>query len=148
MGDWPRAPDQSGRMNCEPMLMALCSGRSGLLTEEMVELLRAALRRARERREPLPPARRWRCLRAGAETPLWNAVALAVVARLRRRGAKVRLARQLGISRQRLHLLLVARRAYPDAERALLLLYWLQASTPRGRTAPATLRRSRRSPAA
>jgi hypothetical protein len=49
-----------------------------------------------------------------------------VAARLRRRGAKARLARLLGISRQRLHLLVVAKKAYPDAERALLLQLWLQ----------------------
>ena len=61
------------------------------------------------------------------DTPLWNALAVAVEKQLKRRGAKSRLARLLGISRQRLHLLVVAKTAYPDAERALLLQLWLQA---------------------
>jgi len=67
-----------------------------------------------------------------------------VATRLERRGAKVRLAPLLGISRQRLHLLIVARKAYPDAERALQLLLWLQTGArnkpelrpPLGRRAP------------
>jgi hypothetical protein len=61
------------------------------------------------------------------DTPLWNALANAVEAQLKHRGTKSRLARFLGISRQRLHLLIVAKTAYPDAERALLLQLWLQA---------------------
>jgi hypothetical protein len=63
----------------------------------------------------------------GPQTPLWNELAATLHRLLRRRGDKVRLARYLGISRQRLHLLLVARTAYPDAERTLQLLVWLQA---------------------
>ena len=61
------------------------------------------------------------------DTPLWNTLARAVESQLKRRGAKSRLARLLGLSRQRLHLLIVAKTAYPDAERALLLQLWLQA---------------------
>lgn len=63
----------------------------------------------------------------GPQTPLWNELAAALRRLLRRRGDKVRLARYLGISRQRLHLMLVARSAYPDAERTLQLLVWLEA---------------------
>jgi hypothetical protein len=63
----------------------------------------------------------------GSCTPLWNELAEAVARRLRHRRDKARLARYLGVSRQRLHLLLVARTAYPDAERTLRLLVWLQA---------------------
>ncbi len=63
----------------------------------------------------------------GPQTPLWNELAATLRRLLRRRGDKVRLARYLGISRQRLHLLLVTRTAYPDAERTLQLLVWLQA---------------------
>jgi len=40
---------------------------------------------------------------------------------------KAQLARLLGLPRQRLHLLLVAKTACPDAERTLLLLRWLLA---------------------
>jgi len=45
---------------------------------------------------------------------------------LRRRGDKVKLARLLGISRQRLNLLLKVRTACPDAERTLQLCEWLE----------------------
>jgi hypothetical protein len=98
-----------------------------LIDEGLVELARASARRAQKRRASAPRIRRWQCLRAGVDTPLWNALAGAVEAQLRRRGAKSRLARLLGVSRQRLHLLIVAKTAYPDAERALLLQLWLQA---------------------
>jgi len=98
-----------------------------LIDEGVVELARAAARRAQKRRISGPRVRRWQCLRPGVDTPLWNGLAAAVEARLRKRGAKSRLARLLGVSRQRLHLLIVARTAYPDAERALLLQLWLQA---------------------
>lgn len=65
--------------------------------------------------------------RPGVDTPLWNELAREVAAHLHRYGEKAKLARLLGITRQRLHLLVVAKTAYPDAERALQLLVWLQA---------------------
>ncbi len=98
-----------------------------LINEGLLELARASARSARKRMAPGPRIRRWQCLRPGIDTPLWNALARAVEAQLKRRGAKSRLARLLGVSRQRLHLLIVAKTAYPDAERALLLQLWLQA---------------------
>jgi hypothetical protein len=98
-----------------------------LIDEGLVELARAAARRAQKRKTSGRRICRWQCLRPGADTPLWNALAGAVEAHLRKRGAKSRLARLLGVSRQRLHLLIVAKTAYPDAERALLLQLWLQA---------------------
>jgi hypothetical protein len=42
-------------------------------------------------------------------------------------GAKARLARILGVPRQRVHQYLRASTACPDAERTLLLLAWVQA---------------------
>ena len=66
-------------------------------------------------------------LRPGAATPLWNELVKTVHLNLRQRGAKVNLARYLGIHRQRLHVLIVSRRACPDAERTLMLLVWLLA---------------------
>jgi hypothetical protein len=66
-------------------------------------------------------------LRPGPDTPLWNELAAAVAHEFHRRGEKAKLARVLGISRQRVHLLVVAKTACPDAERALALLAWLQA---------------------
>ena len=77
----------------------------------------------RERRTCL----RYKTLGVGPGTPLWNELANAVVATLGPRGDKVKLARLLGVSRQRLHLFLVAKTAHPDAERTLQLLAWLQA---------------------
>jgi hypothetical protein len=81
-----------------------------------------ARRLCRGRRAP-----RGLILRPGPETPRWNALAQSAVKFLRRRGDKAQLARILGISRQRLHLLLKARTACPDAERTLLLQEWVQA---------------------
>ena len=72
-------------------------------------------------------ARRGGTLRPGHGTPLWNELARHAAAELRRRGDKTNLARDLGVSRQRLHQLLVERTATPDAERTLLLLVWLAA---------------------
>jgi hypothetical protein len=116
-----------------------------LLDEGLVELARLSARRAQKRLTARFRVRRWQSLRPATDTPLWNTLARAVEAQLQRRGAKSRLARLLGVSRQRLHLLVVAKSAYPDAERALLLQLWLQArllnrelvlSNPSGRTEP------------
>lgn len=63
----------------------------------------------------------------GPDTPLWNQLVRQVAPMLRKRGSKVRLARILGISRQRLHICLKARTGALDAERTLLLLAWLVA---------------------
>ena len=98
-----------------------------LLNEGLVELAQASARVARKWSRRRSQVRRWQTLRPGTDTPLWNALADAVEAELKRRGAKSRLARVLGLSRQRLHKLIVAKSAYPDAERTLLLQVWLQA---------------------
>lgn len=84
------------------------------------------------RRKPpvTPPARRRRpgwALRPGPDTPVWNELVKHALPYLRKRGDKVRLARLLGLPRQRLHQLLVERSACADAERTLLLLAWVQA---------------------
>jgi len=71
--------------------------------------------------------RRNRILRAGPDTPLWNELAKAVAPYLRRRGEKAQLGRVLGLPRQRIHQILVARTAFPDAERTLLLVAWVAA---------------------
>ena len=77
----------------------------------------------RDRRASL----RYASLRPGPDTPLWNELAATTVKALGRRGEKAKLARLLGLSRQRLHMFLVAKTALPDAERTLQLLAWLQA---------------------
>jgi hypothetical protein len=66
-------------------------------------------------------------LKPGRETPLWNELAAATRVQLAKRGEKAKLARLLGLPRQRIHQFLRERSALPDAERTLLLLLWLQA---------------------
>lgn len=77
--------------------------------------------------KPERPVRRGWTLQPGADTPVWNELVRLAAPYLRKRGDKVKLARLLGLSRQRLHQLLVARTACADAERTLLLLAWVQA---------------------
>lgn len=71
--------------------------------------------------------RRYVTLRPGTDTPLWDELVQTARRYLRKRGEKVKLARFLGVPRQRLHLLLVAKTRCPDAERTLLLLAWVAA---------------------
>jgi hypothetical protein len=86
-----------------------------------------AARRAATARLPRRRPKVGRALLPGPDTPLWNELVRQVRPHLRRRGSKNLLAHLLGISRQRLHLCLQARRACLDAERTLLLLAWVQA---------------------
>jgi len=69
----------------------------------------------------------YRTRRPGADTPMWNGCVLALRAKLKPYGAKVRLARYLGIPKQRLSDFLAGHRRLPDAELTLQLLYWLSA---------------------
>lgn len=63
--------------------------------------------------------------RPGDDTPLWNAFSREMSAELQLHGAKARLARYLGIPKQRVTDFLRGRRRLPDAELTLRLLYWL-----------------------
>lgn len=95
-----------------------------------VALMDATVKSLQLARQTVAPARRSRrgaTLRPGRETPLWNELAGAVRAHLVRRGDKARLARVLGLPRQRLQDILRTGCRLPDAERTLLLLVWLQA---------------------
>ena len=93
------------------------------LMEAASNSVRASLQTQRRRRRP----RRGETLRPGADTPLWNELITAVRAQLTGRyGEKVRLGRVLGLPRQRVNDFLQKRSYLPDAERALLLLVWLQ----------------------
>jgi hypothetical protein len=92
------------------------------LAEAAVKSVRAAAQTIRRARRP----RRGETLKPGRATPLWNELANAVEAQIAKRGEKARLARVLGLPRQRVQDLLRARRHLPDAERTLLLLVWLQ----------------------
>jgi hypothetical protein len=63
--------------------------------------------------------------RPGAETPLWNICAEQLRIELKPVGSKVRLARFLGIPKQRLNDFLKSNDRLPDAELTLQLLNWL-----------------------
>lgn len=64
-------------------------------------------------------------LRPGGSTPLWNGLRREVRLQLKRRGDQVKLARVLGLPRQRVNSFLTAGSEMPDAERTLELLSWL-----------------------
>ena len=66
-------------------------------------------------------------LQPGAKTPLWNELVKQTLAWVEKRGSKARLARFLGLPRQRLQDCLKAQRACLDAERTLRLLCWVAA---------------------
>jgi hypothetical protein len=89
----------------------------------------AATTGARRARDALRCRRRkpYRTRRPGAASPLWNVCATKLRRALARHGAKARLARYLGIPRQRLTDFLHLRTRLPDAEVALRMLHWLSA---------------------
>jgi hypothetical protein len=97
------------------------------IAEVLVAAAEATGRVARKKYREYRRVSRGSTPRAGIDTPLWNELAREVEVHLQRYGEKAKLARILGITRQRLHLLVVAKTAFPDAERALQLLTWLQA---------------------
>jgi hypothetical protein len=63
--------------------------------------------------------------RPGADSPMWNVLATQLRHELKPAGAKARLARYLGIPRQRLHDFLRQKSRLPDAELTLRMLHWL-----------------------
>jgi hypothetical protein len=90
---------------------------------EAAATARTSLHEYRRARRP----RRGETLKPGADTPLWNELVAAVRAELTGRyGEKACLGRVLGLPRQRVNEFLKNRTYLPDAERALLLLVWLQ----------------------
>jgi len=82
---------------------------------------------AKRAKKALRPRRRasYKTRRPGAGTPMWNACATMLRDQLRPLGAKVRLARFLGIPKQRLNDFLKGRSRLPDAELTLQMLNWL-----------------------
>lgn len=93
----------------------------GALSEAAEATIRATIKKTAPRKR----ARRGATVRPGPATPLWNEVVTAVRPLLARRGSKAKLARILGVPRQRVHDYFVAPTACPDAERVLLILHWL-----------------------
>jgi hypothetical protein len=86
----------------------------------------AAATGARRLQSALRPRRTaaYRTRRPGADSPMWNVCAKLLRERLRPYGSKARLARYLGVPRQRLNDFLKGRRL-PDAELMLRMLHWL-----------------------
>ncbi len=82
---------------------------------------------AKEVRKQLKPRRRGSYLtrRPGADTPMWNACAALLRSELTPYGSKVRLARFLGIPKQRLSDFLKNGSRMPEAETLLQILNWL-----------------------
>lgn len=72
--------------------------------------------------------KRWQSystVRPGPATPFWNILMAQLRTELGSHGAKVRLARYLGVPRQRLNDFLTGRSRMPDAELTLRMLHWL-----------------------
>jgi len=67
----------------------------------------------------------YKARRPGAESPMWNVCAKLLRQELKRRGAKVRLARYLGVPRQRLNDFIKVKSRLPDAELTLRMIHWL-----------------------
>jgi len=82
---------------------------------------------ARQVKKKLKPNRRGSYLtrRPGVETPMWNACAAMLRDELKPYGSKVRLARYLGIPKQRVTDYLKNGSRMPEAETLLQILNWL-----------------------
>jgi hypothetical protein len=80
---------------------------------------------------PGNPTRRrkrpYKTIRPGPRTPMWNLCCTILRNELRPWGSKVRLARYLGIPKQRISDFLAGRRRMPDAETMLQMLHWAAA---------------------
>ncbi len=85
--------------------------------------LEKEMHKRREARRPR--IKRGATLRPSDDTPLWNALVSLAGPRLRRRGARALLARELGLHRARIGEYFNRRSGMPDAERTLRLLVWL-----------------------
>ena len=101
---------------------------TGELALALFEAAALSVRRAaKEGRRHWPRKIRGRCLKPGPGTPLWNELVARAQPHLVKRGSKARLARMLGLPRQRLQDVLKAKKACLDAERTLRLLGWIAA---------------------
>jgi hypothetical protein len=94
----------------------------GLLADAAAAAARAAKRASVRVRGP-----RGEALHPGSDTPLWNELSLALRNQKWTYGEKAKLARVLGVPRQRITDFIIGRNRLPDAERTLLLLHWLAA---------------------
>lgn len=96
------------------------------LAEILMEAADSGLKQAEKL---MRPRRRgsYRTLRPGAGTPMWNACVQLLRVELKPYGTKVRLARYLGIPKQRVTDFLRNGSRMPDAETLLRVLHWLAA---------------------
>lgn len=106
---------------------------SRVWVELAIEIADAAAHEARRRlrRRPERPGA-FKTRRPGPSTPLWNRCRETLKHELRHHGAKTRLARHLGIPKQRVTDFLRGHRRMPDAETLLGILEWVAAKQ-RGR---------------
>lgn len=97
---------------------------------DMLELAAREIAREARKKHPArnPRPRRGATVRPGLDTPLWNAVVPLVRERLRRKGDRALLARELSLHRARISEYFDRYSAMPDAERTLRLLLWLKRS--------------------
>ena len=107
------------------------AGHVNFISDLVMAIVQEAAAGALEARE----ARRFRnrrrtgaTLRPGKDTPLWNDLRKAVRSSVRKYGDQAKLARVLGLPRQRVNGFLTGGGEMPDAERTLLLLGWLAAA--------------------
>jgi len=114
-------------MSSAPSPLAAHLNRIAPLTDTLIAAAEVTARAAHKKYREARRRRGYEALRPGSGTPLWNELVRACAANLTRYGEKAKLARILGVSRQRLHVLLVSRTACGDAERTLQLLAWLHA---------------------
>ena len=96
---------------------------SGAIAETAAVAARATAKQVRK----VTRTGRGQTLRPGEDTPLWNTLVQELRGHLTQHGDQVRLARFVGLSRQRLNTFLVGKSALPDAERTLMFLQWLEA---------------------
>jgi hypothetical protein len=107
-----------------PAQMKLWLDLGWILAEAADMAAREAARRVK--RQLVPPRRgAFRTRRPGVETPMWNACVVLLRQELKPWGSKVRLARYLGVPKQRVTDYLKNRSRMPDAETLLSILNWL-----------------------
>lgn len=96
-----------------------------MLSELMLMAGEEAGRRIRLARRKRLPAYTVPKRKPGPDTPMWNVVVESLRPELQMRGTKARLARHLGLPRQRVTDFVRGRRRLPDAETLLQILFWL-----------------------
>jgi hypothetical protein len=99
-----------------------------VFAEVLAEAARTMGNHAGEAFRPRGGARKGATLRPGKDTPLWNELRQRLRSCSRRRGAQAKMARFLGLPRQRVNAFLTTGHRMPDAERTLQLIVWLIAT--------------------